>query len=283
MNTEPSLLELGLAISGTPVDLDRVQISDETAVAQIAESAMAVAGKEMASFSLDGYSQDDGSLLVVTVVGGAEIFRYVVKSGEWREVTDDEAVKQRLQEARAFGDDDGIGPEVEAHKAHHQAFVAAAEAQLASSDGVMLVVCKGESGMNTLRLFLKLVGAEERVADDWLAGPDHYFVVYSRRKGGEENWSATWPGADGLSKFLIVASRRCVAIEDTVLVAEGGSFEETAALTRLWATLGGAVLGSAASSKKLEPIASPAAPEATDELSAPTGDPVPSPTAHRDG
>lgn len=89
---EHTLLDLATAVTGRPVDMDRVQITDQEAFRPLSDLYMEAASRDIAAGrepsppELTGFAQDDGRLVVRATLAGGVGRMFEVPAGMWVEL-----------------------------------------------------------------------------------------------------------------------------------------------------------------------------------------------------
>lgn len=210
-NPHAGLLNLAAAMTGRPVDMDRVQILDAAVfgeMAQLMMKASAIALAEGAGRMPDiggdtGYVQDDGRLLVQFDLPGGITRIIEAPPGSWREMSqsDRAAADREFARMQSEGSQDQMIGEIlgmlEDTARHRDEVMERFE----NVDQVITVFDRSADSLVMLRQMTESAGIPVDMVEEWLASDSPYFLIST---GGEDDHRWSVP-AENEAMLLAVA------------------------------------------------------------------------------
>lgn len=194
------MLDLACARTGTPVDMDCVQIHDQGEFGKINQLFMELSARALSErrpllerdVALDGFAQDDGTLHVHCghTRGGPQRVA-IIAAGKWRLLSPDD-VAQISAEAKGAPIDhealigqmslmlQGAAQGIETQRRQR-------ESVMSSASQILVIADRSPNSLSFLDAALEGAAAVRGKVDEWLRGPDEYAVV-SRGPEPSSNW-----------------------------------------------------------------------------------------------
>lgn len=256
--TGGGLLDLATAVTGTPIDLNKIQILSKEWFVQFNEQLMLsatclledLAPEEVFANGLpaDGWRQEDGSLVVHFRLREGSKSVLVLPKDSWRELAEDEMSQVITQQEEEHGDligsimEDlsvGLMLDINAQREKRKALLSLS----GNIRQIVFVYDKHPTSLLALKDATKEIPDLKRITESWLSIDAEYLLVST---GHEEDmhWAMPVDDKDTLLDEVLpdVATERVNNIEETFIHAAWLKDQEVIiAIHQCWEPLGGIV------------------------------------------
>lgn len=248
-----TLLDLAVASTGRPVDVDLVQFTDKKAFGRLTEKLLAQLSQNLADGvyddipKMEGFAQEDGSLEVrfKTRIGVWEHMRF--EKGEWKQLSDTEL--QEVHATISAKTDDMTELAEKLGGALHKTAESLKERNRETEPHInqvsqsIMVFTKDPSSLEYLRIAVSKRLAESTAIEKWLQGPDEIFVL-SNGRDRNSYWSTVASSTEDLLNRVLpdIAARAVNDMDTTVLMPIGmRDRHEMKRALHAWRAIGGMI------------------------------------------
>lgn len=181
---EHSLLDLATAVTGRPVDMDRVQITDQEAFRPLSDLYMeaasrdVAAGREPSPPELTGFAQDDGRLVVRATLAGGVGRIFEVPAEKWVELDAETYARLEAEVDPNLGSISGQNLEGLAEVLQGNADAMRDRSAMATSTSRLAIFDRSPQALHSAKEISTEYRALAKEFDRWLAGRAPYLVLF---------------------------------------------------------------------------------------------------------